>query len=150
MVERDFFEVIAEASLMFLLALAAGSILPVGSEWYLVLLLEQGAVAWLVTTAAILGNTAGGWLTFALGVGGRKLYERSHELPRRFQVAESLFARYGRWSLLFSWVPLLGDILVGLAGAAKLLWKSSFVLIFIGKALRYLFIYSVWAGLTHL
>ena len=142
MVERDFFEVIAEASLMFLLALAAGSILPVGSEWYL--------VAWLVTTAAIIGNTVGGWLTFALGVGGRKLYERSHELPRRFQVAESLFARYGRWSLLFSWVPLLGDILVGLAGVAKLPWKSSFVLIFIGKALRYLLIYSVWAGLTHL
>ena len=56
MVDRDFFEVIAEASLMFLLALAAGSILPVGSEWYLVLLLEQGAVAWLVTTAAIIGN----------------------------------------------------------------------------------------------
>ncbi len=150
MVERDFFGLMTEASLMFLLALAAGSILPVGSEWYLVLLLEQGAIPWLVTGAAILGNTLGGWLTFALGMGGRKLYERSHEVPKRFQVAESLFARYGSWSLLFSWIPLLGDIIVGLAGAAKLPWRTSFILIFTGKALRYLLIYSVWAGLTHL
>ena len=150
MVETDFFNLIIETGMMFLLAFAAGSVLPVGSEWYLVLLLEQGAIAWLVTSAAILGNTGGGWLTFALGRGGRKLYERSHEVPRRFRAAETLFARYGSWSLLFSWVPLLGDILVALAGAVQLPWKRSLVLIFIGKALRYYLVYRVWAGLTDL
>lgn len=142
---------IVSTFLMFLLALAAGSVLPLGSEWFFIALLVQGHSIVLVTVAATLGNTLGGWLTFILGrYAGTKLHERqTQEKQRRWQYANATYKKFGVWSLLLSWVPILGDILVVIAGIMKAPKVLSIALIFVGKAARYLTIAYAWqAGST--
>lgn len=132
--------------LMFLLALAAGSIFPVGSEWLFITLLAEGHVVWLMIVSATLGNTLGGWLTFLLGrYAKQKISKRQkNSSTNRWRYAEALYQRYGVWSLLLSWVPLLGDILVLIAGLLRAPTGLSLLLIFLGKAVRYALIAYVW------
>ena len=51
---------------MLLAALAAGSILPIGSEVVFVLLLKSGLDPWLLMAAATAGNTLGGMSCYGI------------------------------------------------------------------------------------
>lgn len=137
---------IVSTFLMFILALAAGSVLPLGSEWFFLALLSQGSSVVLITFSATLGNTLGGWLTFILGrYAGTKLREhQAQDTQRRWRYARATYQKLGVWSLLLSWVPLLGDVLVVIAGVMKTPTGLSLSLIFIGKALRYVMIAYTW------
>jgi membrane protein YqaA with SNARE-associated domain len=53
------------------------------------------------------------------------------------QRAARWFERYGIWCLLFSWVPVIGDPLTLVAGLAKVRLLPFFVLVLVGKSLRY-------------
>ncbi len=48
------------------------------------------------------------------------------------------FQRYGVWSLLFAWLPVGGDALTFIAGIMKVRFSLFFVLVGIGKTLRYI------------
>ena len=132
--------------IIFLLSFAAGSVLPLGSEWFVIVLLEKNISALWVVALATLGNTLGGYLTWWLGKAGRAWYDSKRVLSRRGRAAEALFKRYGVWSLLLSWVPIVGDILVVLAGISRTPTALSLILIFIGKLLRYVFLALAWLG----
>jgi len=64
-------------------------------------------------------------------------------LPNRTQQqkhghkALAWLTKYGYWSLLFSWLPIIGDPLCLAAGWLRMKFLPSFVMILIGKALRY-------------
>jgi membrane protein YqaA with SNARE-associated domain len=47
------------------------------------------------------------------------------------------YARYGKWSLLFSWLPIIGDPLTVVAGVMREPFLSFVVLVAIGKVGRY-------------
>jgi membrane protein YqaA with SNARE-associated domain len=66
------------------------------------------------------------------------------EAPVRQGRAERLLARYGQPVLLLSWVPLLGDALVAVAGAARLPFAGFSLWVAAGKGLRYLAV--AWAA----
>jgi len=132
---------------MFMLAFAAGSVLPVGSEWFFVWRLSESDPPVPLWLTAATGNFLGGWLTWWLGKAGREKYLSRRRLPLGWQRAESLFRRYGVWSLLLSWVPLLGDILVVMAGMARTPVRLTLLLLFTGKALRYALLAGVVGGL---
>ncbi len=122
---------------LFVLSFAAGSVLPLGSEWYFAWLLSEQHNPTGLWWAATTGNTLGGILTWWLGKAGRARYEKSHALPAGWETATRLFRRFGIWSLLLSWVPVVGDILVLMAGISQTPRRLSWLLIFIGKGLRY-------------
>jgi membrane protein YqaA with SNARE-associated domain len=125
---------------LFLVALGAASLLPMQSEPVLVgLLLASDHPAWALVLVASLGNTLGSVVNYALG----RLVERFRH-RRWFPVGEAAldraqawYARWGFWSLLLSWAPIIGDPLTLVAGVMREpLWR--FVLIVaIAKTGRY-------------
>ena len=89
----------------FLLSFLASTVVPLGSEWLLAVLLLNGFEAAWVVPVATAGNTCGALTTYAIGLwGGPLLVERVLRIsPETQKKAEQRFSRYGSWSLLFSW-----------------------------------------------
>ena len=58
--------------------------------------------------------------------------------------ASSWFKKFGIWSLLFSWVPIVGDPLTFVAGILKIKFLIFFILVSVGKVLRYLAIIALF------
>jgi len=69
--------------------------------------------------------------------------------PSQMARAEMWYARYGRWSLLVSWFPVVGDALTVTAGVLREPLWSFVAIVGIGKALRYgvlAWVTLVWIG----
>ena len=125
---------------LFLLSLLASTLVPLGSEWLLAVLLINGFDPSLVVSVATVGNSCGALTTYAIGMwGGPFVVQRVLRVsPVRQQQAEHYFARYGCWALLFSWVPLLGDPLCLVGGVLRTGFWRFVVLVSVGKFIRYL------------
>lgn len=124
---------------LFLLSFLAATILPLGSEWLLVVLILQGFSPSSVVLAASVGNFLGACTTYLVGMWGSELFIRSVLRVSDRQVARSrnLYEKYGVWSLLFSWLPVVGDPLCLLAGLFKVGFGRFSFLVFVGKFSRY-------------
>jgi len=135
---------------MFLGAFLAATLLPGGSEVLLVALLNKAPQAWLALVAvASIGNTLGAMTSFYLGRLGRFAKSPEALSEGKHAKALTLIERYGVWSLLLSWAPIIGDILCLLAGWLKLPMLPALSMIFIGKTVRYLMVAAVtlhWLG----
>lgn len=57
---------------------------------------------------------------------------------KRLEQASHLFRRYGKWSLLFSWVPIVGDPLTVIAGVLRVPFATFLILTASGKLAQYL------------
>lgn len=143
-------EVLAPYGALFASAFLAATLLPASSELVLLGLLAAGrGDPVLLIAVATIGNTAGSVVNWAIGCGaellhGRRWFPVSRE---RYEQASSLFRRYGVWTLLFAWLPVIGDALTVAAGAARVgLWRFV-ALVGFGKAARYLAIAAghAWA-----
>ncbi|WP_062226099.1 YqaA family protein [Aureimonas frigidaquae] len=132
---------IAAYGAMFWTALLAATILPGASEvMFVAFLLSKTGDPWIMLACATLGNTAGSVVNWCCG---RFLAAFSDR--RWFPVPQSqltrwsyLFERYGLVSLLFSWAPVVGDVLTVAAGILRVPLGRFIALVFIGKLLRYL------------
>lgn len=135
---------------MFSGAFLAATLLPGGSEVLLVVLLNKVPQAWLALVAvASIGNTLGAMTSFYLGRLGRFAKSPEALSEGKHAKALTLIERYGVWSLLLSWAPIIGDILCLLAGWLKLPMLPALSMIFIGKTVRYLMVAAVtlhWLG----
>ena len=137
---------------LFLSAFGAASLLPLQSEALLVGLLLGGAqpAAVLVVVASV-GNVLGSVLNAALGRGIERFHERRWfpVSAQRLEQAKRTYRRYGRWSLLLSWVPVIGDPLTLMAGVMREPWWSFLLLVTLAKTGRYLVLAAItlgWAG----
>jgi membrane protein YqaA with SNARE-associated domain len=124
---------------LFCISFLAATILPLGSEWLLVLLILGGHQAPAVVAIATLGNYLGACTTYLVGFLGsdfltRKLLRLSARDTLR---AQEVYRRYGVWSLLLSWVPVVGDPLCLLAGSLRTPLMPFSILVLIGKFCRY-------------
>ena len=125
---------------LFLTAFLAATLLPLSSEAVLVALGNaDGFDVVLLFTAATVGNTLGAVVNWALGRfclhwAGRRWFPFSAEQLSR---AGDRFGRYGVWSLLLAWVPIVGDPLTFAAGVLRVPFLPFVVLVGIGKAARY-------------
>jgi membrane protein YqaA with SNARE-associated domain len=121
-------------------AFLAATVFPAQSEVVMAALLAErehsAALLLIVGTAA---NTLGSVVNWALGraLTGSAARRWLRIRPERLERAQHLFERWGAWSLLLAWVPVIGDPLTVAAGAMRLrLWR--FVpLVAAGKAARY-------------
>lgn len=122
-----------------LLSFAAGSILPLPSEALLIPLLQSSQTPWLLVATASIANTLGALTNALLGRYLRHLAHRPwfYFSAEQMQRAEDYFRRFGLPCLLFTWLPLLGDLFALAAGLMRAPWIISIVLISLGKSLRY-------------
>lgn len=107
---------------LFLAALLAATIIPAQSEAVLVgLLLTEKYNPWLLVGIASVGNVLGSVLNWLLGYGIQKLQHKKWfpVKPEALARAVAWYQRYGRWSLLLSWVPIIGDPLTVAAGVMR-------------------------------
>ncbi|WP_432822007.1 YqaA family protein [Trichloromonas sp.] len=125
---------------LFLLSFLAATVVPLGSEWLLVVLLLRGFDPALSVSLAALGNTLGAMTTYAVGLwGGPFLIGRLLRIDQATRRrAEGFYARYGRWSLLLSWLPVVGDPLCLVGGVLRVGLVPFVLLVGSGKLLRYL------------
>jgi len=124
---------------MFGLSFMASTLLPLGSEWLLLSLVVLGYSPVLTVAVATLGNTLGACTTYAIGRwGGRELVQRVfHMKPSTLERGHRLYERYGSWSLLFSWLPVVGDPLCAVGGFFKHAWPAFLVRVAAVKLARY-------------
>lgn len=127
---------------LFSLSFLASTVVPIGSEWLLVAMVLKGFDPVLSVATATTGNTLGACTTYGIGVYGSKLV--IHKLFRiddiSYRRAENFYAKYGRWSLLFSWLPLVGDPLCLAGGLLRIHFLVFLPLVFAGKLFRYGFL----------
>ncbi|MGG5811520.1 YqaA family protein [Falsiroseomonas sp. CW058] len=136
---------------LFLAAFGAASILPMQSEPVLVALLLLGDhPPWLLVLVASIGNTLGSCLNWALGRAVERLRGRRWfpVKPDALLRAEGWYRRFGRWSLLLSWAPLVGDPLTVVAGVLREPFWTFLLLVAVAKTGRYLALAAATLGLA--
>ena len=127
---------------LFLISFCASTLLPLGSEWFLVVLLLQGSNPVATVVIATIGNSLGAGTNYLIGYyGGNWLTEKLLRIDKsRQQQAEFWFNRYGSWSLLLAWLPIVGDPLCLVSGMLRTSVVRFSLLVTTGKGLRYLFL----------
>lgn len=136
---------------LFLAAFGAATLLPMQSEAVLVgMLLSDRYVISTLLAVAIVGNVLGSVLNWVLG----RCVERFRH-RRWFPVSEAKLAkaqqsylRYGHWSLLLSWVPIIGDPLTVVAGVMREPFWRFLLIVTLAKGMRYLVLAAVTLGWT--
>jgi membrane protein YqaA with SNARE-associated domain len=125
---------------LFLAALVAATLLPAQSELVLVGLRASGGydVVALVAVATA-GNVLGSTINWVLG--RYLLHFRDRRwfpvTPAMLDRAIGWYGRWGVWSLLFAWVPVVGDPLTLVAGILRVDLRLFLPLVTLGKAARY-------------
>ena len=137
---------------LFLSALASATLLPGSSEAILLALLAagQGDAVFLVVVATT-GNVFGSFVNWTVGRYLAHLRDRPWFPvgPEAYSRAKNWVDRYGVWSLLLSWVPVIGDPLTLAAGLLRVPLLPFLLLVTIGKASRYLALLAAfvwWTG----
>lgn len=98
--------------ILFLSAFGAATLLPLQSEAVLLgLLVNSSYSAFTLIAVASIGNILGSCVNWYLGLRieqykGRKWFPVSEQ---QMQKAQRSYQKYGYWSLLLSWVPMIGD-----------------------------------------
>lgn len=136
--------------LLFGWCFLAASLVPISSEPYYMLLVAEEGQLWGLLLIAATGNTLGGVTTFLVGRWGGKYFKKasSSRQEKRQQRAQALIKRWGPVAMLLSWVPFLGDIVVGIGGALGLALLPSVFWMSIGKLGRYWILGQIALGLT--
>ena len=126
---------------LFISSFLAATIIPVASEALLILMLSMGYDPIISLISATIGNTLGGWLNYMIGRMGNpswlKVFGATLE---RINKWKNKVNKYGSWMALFSWLPFIGDVLGIALGFFRARILPTFLFIFIGKFLRYLFL----------
>ena len=124
---------------LFITAFLSATLLPGASELAVITLMHQEYDLMLIWVFATLGNTLGSAVNYYMG---RYLlyFEDKKWFPfKQHQLVSSQkwFQKYGVWSLLFAWMPIVGDGLTFIAGIMKVHFGLFLLLVLIGKGVRY-------------
>ena len=137
---------------LFSVAFLAATVLPANSEILLAGLLVLGdQPAWALIAVATAGNVLGAGVNWLLGryllhFQDRRWFPVKKE---KLDQAEAWYRKYGRWSLLLSWAPFIGDPLTVIAGVLREPFASFCCIVLAAKLGRYLVVAGAtlyWAG----
>ncbi len=125
--------------LLFVVSFLAATVLPLGSEWLLVVMISQGFPLGETIIVASIGNYLGSCTTYAIGhYGSNYIITKFLRItPTQQERAKQFYGKYGSWSLFLSWLPVVGDPLCLIAGIFKVHWLHFSILVFLGKFSRY-------------
>jgi membrane protein YqaA with SNARE-associated domain len=120
---------------LFLWSFLAATVLPLGSEPALAgIVMKTGHLA-LPIAIATAGNYLGACTTYLIGRGLRGAMEKKK--AAKDLRAERIVNRWGQPALLLSWVPIIGDAIVAVAGASRMPFFPFSFWTIVGKAARY-------------
>lgn len=128
---------------LFAIAFIAATFLPMQSEAALVALILSGITApWILILVASLGNIFGSVVNWFIGLKlneyqDKKWFPATEEQLSR---ARRRYNKYGKWSLLLSWVPIIGDPLTIAAGLMRERLSVFIALVSVAKTARYTFL----------
>lgn len=131
---------------LFMNALLAATILPAQSEALLAgLLLKSDFAPWLLIAVASAGNILGSCINWLLGrfiekFRHKKWFPASEATLTR---AQARYARGGKWWLLLSWVPFIGDPITVVAGVLRERFLTFLLFVSVAKIGRYLAVAAV-------
>ena len=129
---------------LFLISFLAATILPFSSEVTLATLIASSNYNNLsLLIFASLGNILGSVVNWVLGFYSRNLATKRW-FPfkdKQIKKSSSWFNRFGKWSLLFTWIPIIGDPLTLAAGLLRVKFIEFLILVTIGKVSRYIVIF---------
>lgn len=131
---------------LFLAAFVAATLLPAQSESVLAgLLVAGGHSPVLLVLVAGVGNVLGSLVNYVLGRAALRFRDRRWfpAGPAALERASRWYGRYGRWSLLLSWAPLVGDPLTVAAGIMREPLWSFLLLVATAKFARYALLAAV-------
>ena len=120
------------------------TIVPFGSEEYFATLLSLGKYNnFLLLVSASVGNVLGSVFNWICGYYINYFIKKSWFPIKKDKIKKGtdLFNKYGKWSLLLSWVPFVGDPITFVAGTLRFSFIPFIILVSIGKVGRYLIIY---------
>ena len=129
---------------LFTISFLAATILPFSSELTLAGLISTSDYDnLLLLIVASFGNTLGSVVNWALGFYSRNLTTKKWFPFKDKQIENSSkwFSKFGKWSLLFAWVPIIGDPLTLVAGLLRVQFLDFIILVAIGKVSRYLIVF---------
>jgi membrane protein YqaA with SNARE-associated domain len=123
---------------VFVVALISATLLPMGSEPAVFGLVKLNPeLFWPAVLVATAGNTAGGAVSWWMGYGIERAYERvKHHEPAQLRALAWL-QRFGAKACLLAWLPVVGDPLCAVAGWLKLPFWPCVGYMAIGKFARY-------------
>lgn len=133
-------ETIAIYAGLFLSAFVSATLLPLQSETVLVGVLLTDHSPWVAIAIASVGNVAGAVLNWLIGRGIEQLHERKWfpVSAASLQRSQAWYLRYGKWSLLLSWMPVIGDPITVVAGVLREPLPMFLLLVSVAKVGRYL------------
>ena len=129
---------------LFFISFLAATILPFSSELTLAGLISTSNYDnLLLLVFASFGNVLGSVFNWSLGFYSRNLTTKKWFPFKETQIERSSkwFSKFGKWSLLFAWVPIVGDPLTFVAGLLRVRFLDFIILVAIGKVSRYLIIF---------
>jgi len=129
---------------LFLISFLAATIFPLSSELTFTGLFNTGNYnSFILIVTASVGNILGSVFNWFLGFHLFKHINNKWFPFKKNQIenASKRFSKFGVWSLLFAWVPVIGDPLTFIAGILKVNFLLFLVLVAIGKISRYFFVY---------
>ena len=129
---------------LFVISFLAATILPFSSELTLAGLMATSSYDnSLLLIVASFGNVLGSVINWILGFYSRNLVIKKWFPFKETQIERSSkwFNKFGRWSLLFTWIPIIGDPITLAAGLLRVRFIEFFILVTMGKVSRYLIIF---------
>ena len=103
----------------------------------------------MLLIVASIGNVLGSVFNWVCGYYVNYFIKKSWFPIKQDKIAKGteIFNKYGKWSLLLSWVPFIGDPITFVAGTLRFSLVPFLILVSIGKVGRYLVIYLsiIWA-----
>ena len=126
---------------VFLSAFVAATLLPAQSEAVLSFyILSAPQTVFALILVATVGNVLGSVVNWVVGFYATRFQNRKWfpATPSQMQRAEKFYRKYGRYSLLLSWVPFIGDPITVIAGVLREPIFSFLLLVTIAKLARYI------------
>ncbi len=127
---------------LFIISFLAATLIPLGSEIFVVSMTLSGCNPWIILAAATTGNTLGSITNYFVGKRGAEFMLSRYikvDSQKRENV-ERIIRKWGSPILLFAWTPVVGDPLTVVAGGLNLnLYVFTFWVI-LGKGLRYVLV----------
>lgn len=131
---------------LFLSSFLSATILPGQSEIALtsLIILNNHSLSFLVFIAS-LGNILGSLFNWFIGCKLERFKKKKWFPVTDLQLkkASNWYHKYGKWTLLLSWVPFVGDPITIVAGIFRVPIMYFILIVSFAKTMRYIFIASI-------